>query len=111
MVTENQNTSSQWTWEQNKAFEKALVSFINDKNWEKLAAEIPGKTIEDVRCHLNLLFKDIESIESGLVPFPNYISSPSSSSSSSSSSSDGANTLKPKRERRKGKLWSRQEHM
>ncbi|KAH7692197.1 Myb domain plants domain-containing protein [Dioscorea alata] len=110
MATENQKTNSQWTWEQNKAFEKALVSYINDKNLDKLAAEIPGKTIDDVSCHLNYLFKDIESIESGLVPFPNYISSPSSSSSSSSSS-DGANTLKQKRERRKGTLWSRQEHM
>ncbi|KAM0945281.1 putative transcription factor MYB-HB-like family [Dioscorea sansibarensis] len=115
MVTENQKTSTQWTWEQNKAFEKALVSFINDNNLEKLASEVPGKTIEDVCCHLNDLLKDIGSIESGLVPIPHYISSSfpfaSSSSSSSSSSSDGANTSKPKRERRKGTLWSKKEHM
>ncbi|XP_021763004.1 transcription factor SRM1-like [Chenopodium quinoa] len=70
------NSSSLWTWEQDKAFETALAMHFEDNSeakWAKIASRIPGnKTIEDVKQHYQMLFEDIMAIESGMVPLPSY---------------------------------------
>ncbi|XP_021760017.1 transcription factor SRM1-like [Chenopodium quinoa] len=71
-----ENSSSLWTWEQDKAFETALAMHFEDYSeakWAKIASQIPGnKTIEDVKQHYHVLFEDIMAIESGMVPIPSY---------------------------------------
>ena len=64
-----------WTVEENKRFEKALSKYDKDTpdRWEKVAAMVgSGKTVQDVKSHYKLLLDDVERIESGNIPFPNY---------------------------------------
>ncbi|RZS22996.1 hypothetical protein BHM03_00055837 [Ensete ventricosum] len=74
---EEVSCSSSWTREQEKAFENALATHPEDCSdwWEKIAANVPGKSIEDVKNHYELLLEDINGIESGRVPLPCYPSS------------------------------------
>lgn len=63
-----------WTAKQNKAFEQALATYDQDtpNRWQNVANVLGGKTIEEVKRHYELLVQDINSIENGHVPFPNY---------------------------------------
>ncbi|XP_012846383.1 PREDICTED: protein RADIALIS-like 4, partial [Erythranthe guttata] len=66
-------SNSIWTSKQNKIFEDALAEYCKDSPewWQKVARAV-GKTVEDVKCHYQKLVEDIECIESGKVPLPNY---------------------------------------
>lgn len=70
----SRSSSSAWTANQNKAFEKALA--VYDKNtpdrWYNVAKAVGGKTPEEVKRHYELLVEDVKYIESDQVPFPNY---------------------------------------
>ncbi|KAJ0963950.1 hypothetical protein J5N97_029072 [Dioscorea zingiberensis] len=97
--------SSLWSWEEDKAFEKALVTApAGLDGWERVAAEVPGKTIEDVKCHFKLLMEDIQNIESGLVPLPGY------QEHLHDDSNENKKESKSLRERRKGTPWTQDEH-
>ncbi|XP_075477509.1 transcription factor RADIALIS-like [Primulina tabacum] len=63
-----------WTAKENKAFEKALAVFDKDTSdrWDNVAKSIGGRTPEEVKKHYEVLLEDINYIESGRVPFPNY---------------------------------------
>ncbi|KAI4367675.1 hypothetical protein MLD38_023383 [Melastoma candidum] len=65
---------SSWTVKQNKAFEKALAVYDKDTpdRWNNVAKAVGGKTAEEVKRHYELLVEDVNYIESGHVPFPNY---------------------------------------
>ncbi|KAG6591315.1 Protein RADIALIS-like 1, partial [Cucurbita argyrosperma subsp. sororia] len=67
-------SGSNWTAQQNKAFENALA--IYDKNtpgrWHILAKAVGSKTAEEVKRHYDRLVEDVNRIETGQVPFPNY---------------------------------------
>ncbi|CAI9116742.1 OLC1v1017974C1 [Oldenlandia corymbosa var. corymbosa] len=72
------SNGSTWTAKQNKLFENALANF--DKNspdrFHKLAKAVGGnKTVEEVKRHYEKLVEDVNHIESGKVPLPNYGSS------------------------------------
>lgn len=66
--------SGSWTAKQNKAFEMALA--VHDKDtpdrWHNVAKAIGGKTADEVKRHYEILVEDVERIENGNVPFPNY---------------------------------------
>ncbi|KAJ7969295.1 Protein RADIALIS-like [Quillaja saponaria] len=69
------SSSSSWTAEESKAFERALAVYDKDTpdRWHKVArATGGGKTPEEVKKQYKLLVKDVKNIESGQVPFPNY---------------------------------------
>lgn len=68
------HSSGSWTAKQNKAFEQALATYDQDtpNRWHNVAQVVGGKTTEEVKRHYELLVQDINSIENGLVPFPNY---------------------------------------
>ncbi|PIN15244.1 hypothetical protein CDL12_12120 [Handroanthus impetiginosus] len=68
------SSNSTWTAKQNKAFEDALATYDKDKPdwWQNLARAVGGKTVEEVKSHYQKLVEDINHIESGKVPVPNY---------------------------------------
>ena len=129
MTVDEVSDSSLWSREQNKAFENALATYPEDLSdrWEKIAADVPGKTLEDVKHHYELLVEDVNQIESGSVPLPCYNSSSEGSSShvgdegvgkkggsqfghSNSESNHGGKVSKSDQERRKGVAWTEDEH-
>ncbi|RRT50044.1 hypothetical protein BHE74_00045192 [Ensete ventricosum] len=121
---EEESCVSLWTREQEKAFENALATHPEDcsDRWEKIAADVPGKTIEEVKDHYELLVQDINGIESGRIPLPCY----PSSSEGGDLAIDGGNgkkggnphgdpghtgkASKSDQERRKGIAWTEDEH-
>ncbi|XP_051146654.1 transcription factor RADIALIS-like [Andrographis paniculata] len=64
-----------WSAAENKAFEMALAVFDKDTpdRWVNVARAIGGRTPEEVKRHYEILVEDVKYIESGKVPFPNYI--------------------------------------
>ncbi|XP_055833476.1 uncharacterized protein LOC129902312 [Solanum dulcamara] len=96
--------SSSWTKEEDKAFENALAVYSGESDqFLKIAAAVPGKSIQEIIEHYNVLVEDINDIESGRIPLPKYERMQSSSSCRSRLS--GAEV-----ERRKGTPWTAEEH-
>ncbi|GAB4851971.1 hypothetical protein Ancab_016162 [Ancistrocladus abbreviatus] len=128
MTLDENSTSSLWSREQDKAFENALATHPEEAGdqWEKIAADVPGKTIEEVKHHYDLLVQDVNQIESGSVPLPSYSSSSEDSTSHASEvgpgkkgghfgnfnseSNLGGKTSRFDQERRKGIAWTEDEH-
>lgn len=67
--------SSTWTPKQNKLFEKALALYDKETpdRWQNIAKAVGGgKTVEEVKKHYEILVDDLNRIEAGRVPIPNY---------------------------------------
>lgn len=128
MTADEVGSSSEWSKEQDKAFENALAIHPEDASdrWEKIAADVPGKTLEEIKHHYKLLVEDVNQIESGCVPLPSY-NYPSEGSASHASdegagkkggsswnsnneSSHGNKASRSDQERRKGIAWTEDEH-
>ncbi|CAA0827439.1 Protein RADIALIS-like 1 [Striga hermonthica] len=64
-----------WSVKENKEFEKALAVYDKDTpdRWANVARAVGSRTEEEVKTHYQLLVEDVGFIESGSVPFPNYI--------------------------------------
>lgn len=73
-MTSSRSSGSSWTVKQNKQFETALAYYDKDTpdRWDNVAKAVSGKTVEDVKKHYELLVKDINDIEAGRYPHPNY---------------------------------------
>lgn len=135
-----------WSYEEEKAFENAIAMHWNDEEaeseeqWEKIASEVPNKSMEEVKQHYQALVDDVSAIEGGLVPFPNYAAEETTSSnkdfhgSHKSNSSDkrsscnfgsgfsglghdsathsgkGSLSRSSEQERKKGIPWTEEEH-
>lgn len=122
MAMEESSSSYSWSWEEEKAFENALAIYTEDGDdrWEKIAADVPLKTLEEIMLHYQLLEEDVGAIESGLIPLPIYPSSKTTiesandgASSKKSGQGNGHESSKGSRleqERRKGIAWSEEEH-
>ncbi|KAJ8759324.1 hypothetical protein K2173_006844 [Erythroxylum novogranatense] len=126
MTVDEVGCSSMWTREQDKAFENALATYPEDDSdrWEKIASDVPGKTVEEIRHHYDLLVEDISQIESGCVPLPAYNEEGSTSHASdegtgkkgghsghhNGDSNHGNKTSRSDQERRKGIAWTEEEH-
>ena len=67
-------SSSSWTAQQNKLFEKALAVYDHDSpdRWQKVARAVGGKSAEEVKKHYDNLIHDVNLIESGRLPLPKY---------------------------------------
>ncbi|XVE69357.1 hypothetical protein DITRI_Ditri09bG0145700 [Diplodiscus trichospermus] len=74
---DQESSSTYWTKEENKRFERALAIYSEDvpDRWIKIAAMIPGKTVMDVIKQYRELEEDVCDIEAGRVPIPGYLSS------------------------------------
>ena len=128
MTTDESGNSSLWSREQEKLFENALATHTEDSSdrWEKIAADVPGKSIAEIKHHYELLVEDIDGIESGRVPLPAYVSSSEGSGDHGSEggagkkgthfgqyqgdSNHGGKASRSDQERRKGIAWTEDEH-
>ncbi|XP_022890831.1 transcription factor SRM1-like [Olea europaea var. sylvestris] len=124
----DESSSSMWSREQDRQFEKALATYPEDcsDRWEKIAADVPGKSLEEVKHHHDLLVDDVDRIESGCVPLPSYNSSSDGSTNHAGDeetgkkggsfghlnrdSNHGGKGSKSDQERRKGIAWTEEEH-
>ncbi|KAK2405401.1 transcription factor SRM1 [Trifolium repens] len=86
---------TQWTREDVKIFERALVMVPEDlpNRWEKIAEQVPGKSAAEVRDHYEDLVHEILEIESGRVEVPDY-----------------PDDLVEKRKKKLGRPWTEDEH-
>ncbi|KAA8541467.1 hypothetical protein F0562_025430 [Nyssa sinensis] len=127
-MTDEFGNSSEWSREQDKAFENALATYPEDSSdrWEKIASVVPGKSFEEIKHHYELLVDDVNQIESGCVPLPCYNSSLDGSTSHvgddgtgkkgghfghfNSDSNHGGKASRSDQERRKGIAWTEDEH-
>ncbi|KAJ0527423.1 putative transcription factor MYB-HB-like family [Helianthus annuus] len=72
LCIEEMASSSNWTWEQNKLFENSLVTYNDDPDRFQKIAKIVGKSVEEVKVHYQNLVHDVNAIEAGKIPLPNY---------------------------------------
>uniref|UniRef100_A0A5B7BJT3 Transcription factor DIVARICATA n=1 Tax=Davidia involucrata TaxID=16924 RepID=A0A5B7BJT3_DAVIN len=127
MMADESGNSSVWSREQDKAFENALATYPEDSSdrWENIAADVPGKSLEEIKHHYELLVDDVNRIESGCVPLPCYNSSDGLTSHVgdegtgkkgghfghfNSDSNHGGKASRSDQERRKGIAWTEDEH-
>ncbi|EEF50643.1 transcription factor MYBS1 [Ricinus communis] len=132
-----------WSREEDIAFENAIAThWIEDdseEQWEKIASMVPSRNIEELKQHYRLLVEDVDAIEAGNVPLPNYVGEETTSSSSkdshgfsgavttdkrlncgfgsgfmglgpNSSGHGGKGGSRADQERRKGIPWTEEEH-
>lgn len=120
--------NSSWTREEDKVFENGLAIIPEDDyyRWQKIAEMIPGKTVEEIKLHYDILVEDINDIEAGLVPLPCYGDSPENDNIShssdfdieevqpgkmhKSSSSRRKSSRSESERRKKGIAWTEEEH-
>ncbi|CAN8264967.1 unnamed protein product [Cochlearia groenlandica] len=113
IVGENSSGGSFWSREDNIAFEKALATYTDESEnrWEKIASLFPGKTLQQIKEHYEILLHDVVMIESGSVPLPSYDLSEDINDKGKAICEyvqDGKPKLKQKR--RKGIAWTENEH-
>ncbi|XP_019152524.1 PREDICTED: protein RADIALIS-like 4 [Ipomoea nil] len=69
------SSTTTWTSKQTKLFEDALVTYDKDTpdRWRNLARAVGGKTTEEeVKRQYEMLVEDVNHIETGKIPLPNY---------------------------------------
>eukprot|EP00899_Mesostigma_viride_P025610 jgi/Mesvir1/6233/Mv00911-RA.1 len=80
MVRQSQSLSNsaqdmEWPPELDMLFEKTLAKYAEEtgqKRWQKVASVLPNKSPDDVLRRYELLVDDIDKIEMGLLPLPDY---------------------------------------
>lgn len=73
-----------WSREEEKAFENAIAMHWTDdckEVWDKIASMVPGKSVDELKQHYQFLVEDVNAIEAGHIPLPNYAADEASSSS------------------------------
>ncbi|KAH9316429.1 hypothetical protein KI387_025056 [Taxus chinensis] len=113
-----------WTLEDNKLFEKALAVFEEETHdrWDRVAATVPGKSVDEVRRHYEDLVEDVGCIDAGYIEVPSYKDKVDDELKHSSkhlgnvgdNKSGGERGLVVKssseQERKKGVPWTEEEH-
>ncbi|CAL5384071.1 unnamed protein product [Camellia sinensis] len=74
--------------------------------FEKIASRIPRKTIDQIKEHYEALVEDVEMIESGFVPLPDYEIIKNDGNGSTPTVQNKFNY----QQRRKGGPWTKEEH-
>ncbi|XP_047340096.1 transcription factor SRM1-like [Impatiens glandulifera] len=97
--------TSSWNSVENKVFEQALAKYSEDHGdsagrWANIAAQVPGKSMEEIKRHYDLLIDDVRRIEAGFIPLPNY----------ELSIHEEDNEPMPKHLRRRSIPWTENEH-
>ena len=109
--TAQTNTNSP---QEDKLFEKVLSEKYGEKMedvLEECARQIPTKDVEAVRRRFEQLEQDVNNIEAGRVPLPNYADSGSMAVGGSRKGGKGSGGKKEQHsERKKGIPWTEEEH-
>ncbi|KAK8961017.1 Transcription factor DIVARICATA [Platanthera guangdongensis] len=121
-VMEEAISSCSWSWDEEKAFENAVAVYTDDgdQKWEKIAEDLPGKSLEEIMHHFQLLEEDVGAIELGLIPLPNYsslitaaegtINGGISRKSGMGHGNESGRGSRMEQERKKGIAWTEEEH-
>ncbi|KAF8011214.1 hypothetical protein BT93_J1735 [Corymbia citriodora subsp. variegata] len=102
-----------WTPEENEIFEKCLAELdhLSMDFYEKIAQRIPKKSVGQIQRHFEALIEDVQNIDAGRVPIPNYDGSKRKFDEKEKPSDepleDEGTQQNPKR---RGVAWSREEH-
>lgn len=67
--------ASEWSREEEKAFENAIaMHWVKDstEHWDTIASLVPGRSMEELKQHYEILVEDIRAIEEGKIQIPNY---------------------------------------
>ncbi|KAL3716661.1 hypothetical protein ACJRO7_008274 [Eucalyptus globulus] len=78
------SSALEWSREEDKAFENAIaMHWVEDSKepWDKIASMVPGKSLEELKLHYQMLVDDVNAIDAGQIQVPNYVSDETSSSS------------------------------
>ncbi|XP_058087636.1 transcription factor SRM1-like [Magnolia sinica] len=122
MMGPNRPISTPWSRGQDKQFEQALVVIPEGTpdRWTKIAAQVPGKSLWEVREHYEALVHDVSEIDSGRVEVPSYAgelvdsdwvdSDLDRSGQSQISFGGGKGKTSEVTERKKGVPWTEEEH-
>ncbi|KAL0423512.1 UNVERIFIED_CONTAM: Transcription factor DIVARICATA [Sesamum radiatum] len=108
----------EWTSEENKLFENALAEIdpSSPAFFEHVASRVPWKSIQEVRNHYQALVEDVEMIESGHFPLPNYqnLDDHEKQEEMEAKKEDGSPSIEAKtrngQQRRRGVPWTEEEH-
>ncbi|XP_015883030.3 transcription factor MYBS1 [Ziziphus jujuba] len=90
------SSSTVWSKEEEKAFENAIaMHWIEDEKeskeqWEKIASMVPNKNLEELKQHYQMLVDDVNAIEAGHIPVPNYVGDETFSLNKDSHGSSGS---------------------
>ena len=97
-----------WTFEENDMFENFIAEFNTTSAdvFERIGFRFPGKTMDQIKEHYRTLVEDVEKIELGLVPLPDY----KDIDSEINKSVIGVESKPGYQHRRKGVPWSKEEH-
>ncbi|XP_027075650.1 transcription factor DIVARICATA-like [Coffea arabica] len=100
---------SEWTFEEEKLFENALAVYdLNSWDlFEKIAIKVPGKTIEQIKQHFQLLVEDVNFIETWSGPLPNCRTT---NNVEPESTPNSTLTSVENRQKKKGTRWTKEEH-
>ncbi|GMI97322.1 DIVARICATA2 [Hibiscus trionum] len=107
---------AKWTFVEDKVFEQCLVLFPEETpdRWQRIAAEIPGRSAEEIKQHFDLLVHDVYEIDAGRVQIPDYSNdsmTPDSELDSNNQTNFGSNSKQQADgERKKGIPWTENEH-
>ncbi|EOA14479.1 hypothetical protein CARUB_v10027693mg [Capsella rubella] len=104
---ENASVVSSWSKDEDIVFERALAIYADETEirWEEIALVVPGKTIEQIIEHYNVLVRDVMMIESGHVPLPACYEL-----SEEPNHRKKHGKSKAKQQRKKGIPWTSDEH-
>lgn len=112
-------TEKPWTREEDKAFEAALatVEVVEELlRWERIAARVSARTVDEVKKHYEILVEDVKAIEEGRVELPRYGVGEEEEKAKGGGLGLGfdrgsAKALsRSEQERRKGIPWTEEEH-
>lgn len=117
---EGNRAVAEWSFEENKLFEDALTEFdySSPNFFENVASRLPWKSVEDVIIHYQALLEDLELIESGQIPVPeykdNYINivkdDDAAAQAATRPQAQPGGKGKPSKSRRRGIPWTEEEH-
>ncbi|KAL3651858.1 hypothetical protein CASFOL_004860 [Castilleja foliolosa] len=98
-----------WTYEENKVFENALAETetASPAFFETVASKIPWKSTEEIKEHYRVLVDDLNMIETGLFPVPDYqVDQMEANSKDENIDAKTRSGL----QRRRGVPWTEEEH-
>ncbi|KAI9165367.1 hypothetical protein LWI28_012761 [Acer negundo] len=109
IISSSHHHDIEWSQEENKVFENALAELDHHSPnlFKQITLRVLGKTLSQIQKHYIDLNKDIQMINSGRVPLPNY--GKVNTADATASTGDVAKK-EAKRKRKRGITWTSEEH-